>query len=76
MAGKFQQAVAREIARKGTKGALREELGTPKGENIPTSELRAKAAALSKKAEGDKKLSADDLRSMRRVQMALRFRKQ
>ena len=74
MAGKWQGAVAREIAKKGTKGALREEMGTAEGKNIPLAALKAKAAALSKKGEGDKKLSAADLKSMRRVQLALRFR--
>ena len=62
------------MEKRGTVGALREEMGVKEGEKIPTSKLRSEASALSKQAKGEKKLSTGELKKSRRVQMALRFR--
>lgn len=58
----------------GREGALHRALGIPQEQKIPTSTLRAKARVLSKRAEGEKRLSAADLRMSRMVQAALRYR--
>jgi hypothetical protein len=52
------------------KGALRRQLGVEEGEKIPASKLSKTATRLRKKAEGDKKLSKDELKLLRRVQLA------
>lgn len=64
--------IAYGIKQRGTKGALRAQLGV-KGK-IPTARLRAIAARLSAKAKGPKKLTPAELKLFRRVQAALRFR--
>lgn len=53
------------------KGALHKKLGVPEGEKIPKSELNKLKKELEKKAEGDKKLSASDLKLLKQVNLAL-----
>lgn len=53
-------------------GALSKSLGIPEKENIPMSLINEKIAALRKKAEGDKKLSASDKKLLERLLFAKR----
>ena len=53
------------------KGALHKKLGIPEGDKIPVSKLKSLKAELSKKAEGDKKLSASDSKLLKQVNLAL-----
>lgn len=53
------------------KGALHKKLGVPEGEKIPKSKLEDLKSELSKKAEGDKKLSAEDSKLLKQVNLAL-----
>lgn len=53
------------------KGALHKKLGVPEGDKIPVSKLKSLKAELSKKAEGDKKLSASDSKLLKQVNLAL-----
>jgi len=55
-------------------GALHKELGIAQDKPIPTGKLRSEKARLSKKAEGEKKLSASELRRLKRVNLALTLR--
>jgi hypothetical protein len=48
------------------KGALHRELGVPQGQNIPTAKLNSKSKAL----ESKEKLSATELRLLRRINAA------
>ena len=57
-------------------GALSKELGIPEEENIPMDVLQKKKAALSKKAEGDKKLSAHERKLLQRINVAITAKKQ
>jgi hypothetical protein len=57
------------------KGALHKELGIPEDEKIPTGKLTGIRDRLSKAAEGDKTLDAKDSRLLKRVNLALSFRK-
>lgn len=57
------------------KGALHKDLGIPEDEKIPTGLLKKKKAELQKKGEGDKKLSAKDLKTLQRINFALNVRK-
>ncbi len=57
------------------KGVLRAEFGVKEGETIPTSKLTAKIRRLHKKAEGGKKLSKDELKNLRRVNLAKTLKK-
>jgi len=57
-------------------GALSKELGIPEEENIPMGLLQKKKAALSKKAEGDKKLSAHEKKLLQRINFAIIAKKQ
>jgi hypothetical protein len=57
-------------------GALSKELGIPEKENIPMDLLKKKKAALSKKAEGDKKLSAHERKLLQRINFAITAKKQ
>lgn len=57
-------------------GALSKELGVPEEENIPMDLLQKKKAALSKKAEGDKKLSAHERKLLQRINFAITAKKQ
>ena len=56
-------------------GALSKELGIPEDEDIPVSLLKSIKSKLSKKAEGDKKLNAKDSKLLKRVNLALTFKK-
>lgn len=69
--GKWMQKAGEEMEAKGTKGALHKQLGKKEGEKLSKSELETKKAALQKKGEGDKKLSAEDRKLLRRIQFAL-----
>jgi len=53
------------------KGALHKKLGIPEGEKIPNSKLTSLKKELMKKSEGDKKLSADDSKLLKQVNLAL-----
>ncbi len=53
------------------KGALHKKLGIPQDEKIPPSKLKSLKKELEKKAEGDKKLSASDLKLLKQVNLAL-----
>lgn len=57
------------------KGALSRALGIPEEEDIPMSVLKDKKRELSKKAEGDKKLSKRELTLLRRINLAINFKK-
>lgn len=69
--GKWMQKAGEEMETKGTKGALHRQLGKKEGEKLSKSELETKKAALQKKGEGDKKLSAEDRKLLRRIIFAL-----
>ena len=53
------------------KGALHKKLGIPEGDKIPNSKLQSLKKELMKKGEGDKKLSADDSKLLKQVNLAL-----
>lgn len=53
------------------KGALHKKLGIPQDKKIPTSKLKSKKNELMKEGEGDKKLSPEDLKTLKQVNMAL-----
>ena len=53
------------------KGALHKSLGIPEGQKIPKSKLNSIKKDLMSKAKGDKKLSADDSKLLKQVNMAL-----
>lgn len=53
------------------KGALHKKLGVPEDKEIPQSKLKSLKKELSKKAEGDKKLSAEDSKLLKQVNLAL-----
>jgi hypothetical protein len=53
------------------KGALRKKLGVPEGEKIPKSKLTSLKKELTKKGEGDKKLSDSDSKLLKQVNLAL-----
>jgi len=53
------------------KGALHKKLGIPEGEKIPKSKLNSIKKDLMAKAKGDKKLSAEDSKLLKQVNMAL-----
>lgn len=53
------------------KGALHKKLGVPEGDKIPKSKLKSLKTELSKKAEGDKKLSDSDAKLLKQVNLAL-----
>jgi len=69
--GKWMQKAGEEMEKKGTKGALHRALGKKEGEELSKSELESKKAALQKKGEGDKKLSAEERKMLRRIIFAL-----
>lgn len=72
---KWLSKAGKEIAKKGTKGALHKDLGVSKDKKIPVATLNKKKAALQKKGEGDKKMSAEDRKELRRVQFAINAKK-
>ena len=53
------------------KGALHKKLGVPEGEKIPKSKLNKIKKELTAKAKGDKKLSAEDSKLLKQVNLAL-----
>lgn len=53
------------------KGALHKKLGIPLDKKIPVGELKKLKNDLQKKGEGDKKLSASDLKLLKQVNLAL-----
>ena len=53
------------------KGALHKRLGVPEGDKIPVAKLNSLKKELMKKGEGDKKLSASDLKLLKQVNLAL-----
>lgn len=57
------------------KGALSKELGVPEEKNLSMADLKKRKAALQKKAEGDKKLSAHDLKLLQRINFAITAKK-
>jgi len=65
------QKADEKMEKKGTKGTLHRDLGKKEGEKLSKSELESKKAALQKKGEGDKKLSAEDRKLLRRIVFAL-----
>ena len=56
-------------------GALRKKMGVKEGETIPVSELNEKKSQLERAAEGDKKLSKDQRRTLRQINLALTLRR-
>ena len=57
------------------KGALSKQLGVPEEKNLSMADLEKKKAALQKKAEGNKKLSAHDLKLLQRINFAITAKK-
>ena len=53
------------------KGALHKKLGVPEGQKIPKSKLNSIKKDLMAKAKGDKKLSAEDSKLLKQVNLAL-----
>jgi len=51
-------------------GALRKQLGVKKGEKIPAATINKKIATLSKKGEGDKKLTKPERTELQRLNLA------
>ena len=52
------------------KGALKKKLGVDKDEKIPVEKLNKTISKLKKKAEGDKKLSASDSKTLKQATLA------
>lgn len=67
---KWQQDAVKE------KGALHKELGIPQDEKIPMELINKQLTDLSAKAKGDNKLSATELKKLRRLNLAKTFKKQ
>ena len=55
-------------------GALRKSMGVKKGEKIPMEKINKKIAALSKKGEGDKKLTKPERTELARLNLAKTLR--
>lgn len=53
------------------KGLLHKRLGVPEGDKIPVSKLKSLKAEITKKSEGDKKLSDADSKLLKQVNLAL-----
>jgi len=53
------------------KGALHKKLGVPEGEKIPVAKLKKLKSELAKKAEGKKKLSPEDRKLSKQVNLAM-----
>jgi|TARA_Y100000296_G_scaffold62716_1_gene72903 hypothetical protein len=56
-------------------GALRKSMGVKKGEKIPMEKINKKIATLSKKGEGDKKLTKPERTELARLNLAKTLRK-
>jgi len=54
-----------------SKGLLHKRLGIPEGDKIPVSKLKSLKTELTKKSEGDKKLSVSDSKLLKQVNLAL-----
>lgn len=54
-----------------SKGALHKKLGIPEDEKIPVGKLKKLKSELQKKGEGNKKMSASDLKLLKQVNLAL-----
>lgn len=67
-------AMSYKTRQAGRVGALHEAMGISKEKKIPTSRLISERNRLSKKSEGDKKLSATELKRLRMINAALRYR--
>ncbi len=72
---KWMQKASEKMEKKGTEGALHKELGVPEGEDIPISKIDSEISRLHKKKEKDGKLSASDLKLMRRLNFAKNAKK-
>jgi hypothetical protein len=57
------------------KGALSKKMGVPEEKNIPMAAINKRIAALEKKGEGDKKLSAADLKTLHQLVAAKNMKK-
>ena len=55
-------------------GALRKSMGVKKGEKIPMEKINKKIATLSKKGEGDKKLTKPERTELARLNLAKTLR--
>lgn len=55
-------------------GALRKEMNVKGKKKIPMQRLTGLISRLKKKSKGDKKLSATDLKTLQRAQLAKRLR--
>ena len=55
-------------------GALRKSMGVKKGEKIPMEKINKKIATLSKKGEGDKKLTKPERTELSRLNLAKTLR--
>ena len=56
------------------KGALHKKLGVPEGDKIPVAKLKSLKKELQAKGEGDKKMSASDLKLLKQVNLALNLK--
>lgn len=56
-------------------GKLHKQLGVPEDEKIPMEKINSKIGELSKKAEGDEKLSKKELKLFRRLNLAKTMKK-
>ena len=56
-------------------GALRKSMGVKDGEKIPAEKINKKIATLSKKGEGDKKLTKPERTELQRLNLAKTLRK-
>lgn len=56
-------------------GKLHKQLDVPEGEDIPMEKITSKIEELSKKAEGDDKLSKNELKLFRRLNLAKTMKK-
>lgn len=56
-------------------GKLHKQLGVPEDEDIPMDKITSKIEELSKKAEGDDKLSKKELKLFRRLNLAKTMKK-
>jgi len=59
------------IPKKLEKGALHKKMGVPEDQTIPVDKLKTLKTKLQKKGEGEKKLSAADLKTLQQVNFAL-----
>ena len=72
---KWMQKASSDMEKKGTKGGLHKDLGVPEDKDIPLSKINKEISRLHKKKEKDGKLSANDLKLMRRLNFAKNAKK-